>query len=385
MSSEPTFLQIVPRKTLPPSGVVDYGLRVAEGLRDNFGAKTIFLAGPSEVATDEGGFGWPAQSLAQRSAKELEAALDALHLKTPFQCILVHVSGYGYARRGAPFWLARGLARWLAKRHDVKVIGVFHELFATGNPWRSSFWFGPLQALVTRRIWALCNAAITTNTLYEKQLRAWRSADCPPIELLPVMSTVGEPVTVAPFDKRERAAIVFASPGVEKTLYADCRAALELAVASLGIERIVDIGGRWSAPPSSVGGARVTALGRLPAAEISALMGSVRYGFLFYDAARLGKSTIFAAYAAHGLVPVCFGSQAVVNDGLVAGRDLLMSPLNAIPDEDGRSIQGSARVWYQTHSTATLVERVGALAGLRKASAVDNLTSESLFDAESKS
>ncbi len=98
MNFQPTFLQIVPRVTLPPSGVVDYGLRVAEGLQDRFGAQTIFLAGPSEVANDADDFGWPAQSLSQRSAQQLEAALDSLHSKTPFQCILVHVSGYGYAR-----------------------------------------------------------------------------------------------------------------------------------------------------------------------------------------------------------------------------------------------------------------------------------------------
>ncbi len=265
------------------------------------------------------------------------------------------------------------------------MIGVFHELFATGYPWRSSFWFGPLQAYVTRRLWRLCDAAITTNTLYETQLRAWRRADCPPIELLPVMSTVGEPETVAPFDERERTAIVFASAGVEKTLYVDCRAALEQAVASLAIERIIDIGGRSSEPPSSLGAATVTALGRLPASEISALMGAARYGFLSYDAARLGKSTVFASYAAHGLVPVCFGSQAVVSDGLAAGRDLLMSPSHALADEKGREIQISARNWYQEHSTARLVDRVAALAGIRAAVLPENNPREPIFDAESKS
>ena len=364
MSAPATFVQIVPRITAPPSGVVDYGLRVAEGLRDTFGMKTILLAGAPATTLEQNQIGWPSHSLTVKSARCLQETLDAIHARSPFQCMLVHVSGYGYAPRGAPFWLAQGLSQWLAKRSDIKVIGVFHELFATGRPWQSSFWFGALQAYVTRRIWRLCDAAITTNTLYMEQLRAWRVADCPPIELLPVVSTVGEPEAIAPFDKRARTAIVFASPGVEKTLYANCGAALEQAVNSLGIERIIDIGGRRQAPPSSVSGAPVTALGRLPAAQISALMCDASYGFLYYDASRMGKSTVFAAYAAHGLVPVCFGSGSIVRDGLDEGRELLVSPSKAVSDEDGRRIQTSVKAWYQAHSIARLVDRVALLSGV---------------------
>jgi hypothetical protein len=44
--------------------------------------------------------------------------------------------------------------------------------------------------------------------------------------------------------------------------------------------------------------------GVLPAAEVGALLLSARAGYLAYPAYFLPKSTIFAAYAAHGVLPV---------------------------------------------------------------------------------
>jgi hypothetical protein len=57
--------------------------------------------------------------------------------------------------------------------------------------------------------------------------------------------------------------------------------------------------------PAHAGGVPVRASGVLPAVEVSdLLLGSVA-GFLAYPPAFLPKSTIFAAYCAHGVLPVC--------------------------------------------------------------------------------
>ena len=55
---------------------------------------------------------------------------------------------------------------------------------------------------------------------------------------------------------------------------------------------------------AAVDGVPVRRLGVLPAAEVGELLGSSLAGFVAYPAYFLPKSTIFAAYCAHGMLPV---------------------------------------------------------------------------------
>ena len=54
--------------------------------------------------------------------------------------ILVHLSGYGYSADGAPTLLAEALETVKADGR-FRVAVFFHELFATGMPWKSAFWY----------------------------------------------------------------------------------------------------------------------------------------------------------------------------------------------------------------------------------------------------
>src|SRR4051812_17642374 len=51
--------------------------------------------------------------------------------------VILQFSGYGYQKRGVPFWLLRSVRR---RRGEMRSLGVFfHELFAPfGQPWQSS-------------------------------------------------------------------------------------------------------------------------------------------------------------------------------------------------------------------------------------------------------
>src|SRR5262249_12853977 len=75
-----------------------------------------------------------------------------------------------------------------------------------------------------------------------------------------------------------------------------------------------------------------------------------RFGLLDYDVERLEKSGVFAAYAAHGVIPVCIGSQANPSRGLEEGRHFLRLPLNALPDLS--AMQSNLIRWYDVHSIA---------------------------------
>ena len=114
----------------------------------------------------------------------------------------------------------------------------------------------------------------------------------------------------------------------------------------LGIEKIVDIGVRGLRPPATLGNTPVATLGRLPPSVVSERLLKCRFGLINYDLPRLGKSTVFAAYAAHGVIPVCIQSNSELTDGLKEGKHLLQWPLEKVPT-DLTTIQVDLRDWYQ--------------------------------------
>jgi hypothetical protein len=86
------------------------------------------------VARPEAWNGEGATSLARAEATELTTALRDTDR------VLLHFSGYGYARRGLCRWLVDGLTRWKAAGAQRRVVTMFHEVYASGPIWRSSFW-----------------------------------------------------------------------------------------------------------------------------------------------------------------------------------------------------------------------------------------------------
>ena len=147
--------------------------------------------------------------------------------------------------------------------------------------------------------------------------------------------------------------LVFGGLGARCRAYGPEREALAAACRMLGIEEIVDLGPPLppSILPADVAGVPVRALGTLPTAEVSAWMLAVRAGFLAYPAGFLPKSTIFAAYCAHGLLPVRAGA---------AERERQVpywAPHSGLELEPERqAIADAARAWYLGHSIARQAE-----------------------------
>src|SRR5262249_54091307 len=132
-----------------------------------------------------------------------------------------------------------------------------------------------------------------------------------------------EPDGVLPLGARRPSAVVFGLAGVEDRLFRDIRPQLERAIVSLEVEEITDIGPRFQAPPTSLAGAPVTSRGTLPPSAISELLQQARFGFIAYPFDVLGKSGVFAAYAAHGTIPVVFADRRGLFDGLQVGQHFL--------------------------------------------------------------
>jgi hypothetical protein len=316
------LIQIVPH--LPPSteGVGSHAEALAGALAEKLGIETRFATGADALGEEE---------------------------STP---VLLHYANYGYQSRGCPVGLIQGLSRWRRRGGGRRLVTVFHEVWAAGPPWRSSFWLAPVQQHLAATLAQLSTGMITSLELYGQMVRPWAGPKA--IRVVPVFSTIGEPAEVPPWEARARRMIVFGGAGVRSRAWGRELAALAAACRALDIEEIVDVGPP-AAVPERVGAIPVRTLGILPAAEVGALLAGSRAGFLSYPPPFLPKSTIFAAYCAHGLAPVCAWSRQARNAGPIpplwgTGID---------PEASGER----ARAWYGEHTLDRQASLYGELLG----------------------
>ena len=202
-------IQIVPRRTNRPDGIGDHGTQLARALLERANIKSIFIsATPAQteaVRADE----WETRPLARHSSREIAECLSEICQTKCVCAVIVHVSGYGYQTRGAPLWLLRGMRMWRRDHRNYPIIGIFHELLLTGPVWNSSFWLSRVQKHVTRGIWKICDAGLTTTAPYFEQLTSWRPEMRDRLQKMPVFSNVGEPENIVSAAKRAKKLAVF--------------------------------------------------------------------------------------------------------------------------------------------------------------------------------
>lgn len=263
--------------------------------------------------------------------------------------VVLHFSGYGYARRGLCTWLVDEVARLKARlRERVRVLVVFHELFAGGPPWRSAFWVAPLQSLIARHLAALADASWTNTEHHARWLRGVVDS-ARRVEVHPVFSNVGEPSADVAWHSRQPRLVVFGSAATRTRALAALRGR-DTELHRLGVTQIVEAGdgrsqrGDWSSIAT-------TTLGRLSTDALRDLLLDSRFGLLDYPARFLCKSGVFAAYAAHGCVALNTSAQGAAADGLRAGSHYVA--LRAVdPRSAGECAAIAQRVlaWYRGHS-----------------------------------
>ncbi len=312
-------LQIVPSLPPPDEGVGSYALRLERALAER-GISTRFLT------MAEGGL-----------ARGLEGAEE--------DALLLHYANYGYQRRGCPFWLPGALRRWRRGGGSRRLITVFHEVYATGPPWRSSFWTQPFQRRIAAAVARASDALVTSLDLYVRRIGPAAAGKA---SVTPVFSTVGEPPEPPPLASRARRMVLFGGRGARSRAYGEVRRELLAACRALEIEEIVDVGPLLEKTESTVDGIPVRRLGVLPASEVGELLGSSLAGFVAYPAFFLPKSTIFAAYCAHGMLPV----QAWRRRSLPAGTAPRWTGSG-----DPQAVATAGHRWYGEHSLARQAAR----------------------------
>lgn len=341
--------QIVPR--LPPAidGVGDYALNLACQLHQDFGIETHFIVGNQTWTGATHIEGFPVSQVTVHSADILSSLLPSDLAAT----VLLHYVGYGYAKRGCPVWLVNGLQRWRTASTDRRLVTMFHEVYASGSPWTSAFWLSPLQRNLAARLVQLSDRAFTSKQLYAKILYELSQDKHTHIPILPVFSNIGEPEQVLTLAKRERRLVVFGGRSNRLRVYQESLAELSRACQLLGIEEIWDIGLSTGLTLSTVSGVPVVAIGQRSATEISGILSKSLAGFFDYPTDFLAKSTIFAAYCAHGLLAVSARCIALPVDGIEPGKHYWFPDIPETSLKNWGEIQAiadNAYTWYQTHN-----------------------------------
>jgi hypothetical protein len=361
-----TLVQIVPR--LPPAtdGLGDYALSLARELQVSFGIKSRFIVcDPTWIGRKEVE-GFPIDRLKDRSATSLKSSLSN---SKPFSAVLLHYVGYGYARRGAPVWLVDGLEKWRRDYNETRLLTMFHEISASGPFWTSAFWLSSLQKHLASRLSRFSDVCLTSMQGYAEIISALSRNKHNSIATLPVFSNIGEPEHVPlPLRDRKRRLVVFGGRSNRLRVYENSLAILEEVCRELAIEQIFDVGPPTGFRGSQVNGIPLAQMGQRPAAEISILLSNSIAGFFDYHTAYLAKSTIFAAYSAHRLIPISASCDVMQVDGLEAGKHYwtATSQEKTLNLSDGQEIADNAYTWYQTHKLSEHVKTFAEVIGHTK-------------------
>lgn len=345
------IIQVVP--TLPPAidGLGDYALNLARQLRQDFNHETHFVVGDPSREGDREIEGFPITVLSNRSGAAVLFSLN--EICTSPAPVLLHYVGYGYAQRGCPVWLIDGLQRWRTKGINRFLVTMFHELYAVGPPWTSAFWLSPLQKNLAIRLACMSDRILTSRQDYAKSLHQLSQGQHATIPTYPVFSNIGEPERVLPLAQRKRRVVLFGHPNTRLLAYQQNLTALRQTCQTLEIEEVCDIGVPTGLKLSQLLDIPIEEMGVIPAAVIRQVLLDAIAGFLSYPPPQyLAKSTIFAAYCAHRLIPILTSSTAIPMDGLQAGKHYWVAdePIKPLDVNLGQAIADNAYTWYQTHS-----------------------------------
>jgi len=345
------ILHIVPQ--VPPAvcGIGDYAWLLAQALRDEHDIQSSFLSAGTNWTKPEGVTEFPVYRLAELTTRALVNFVAAR--PGEFDAIVLHMSSYGYQKRGVPGWLASGWRQLSQMNPRPRLITMFHELFASGSASSSAFWLQPLQQHVLRIIARASDGLRTNREAYADWVRGVSAKKTPHVVAMPVFSNLGEPLHLPAWNERELS-MTMLSWGIHSGEGLDVvvRKAASLG-GRLGMKRLHLIGGKPVQVPQDLD-LDVKHHGFMNVADFSALLASCRLAYTAYSPQHFGKSGLMAAFAAHGLAVITQGREPILPDGLKSGvnvvHELMLQAEEVVDPLQLEKLGTALRVWYDGHS-----------------------------------
>jgi hypothetical protein len=276
-------------------GVADYTAILSRRLVEvsNGAVEPVLVhAGAQEADTIDVDFPVVNLSGEQSAGPLAEAVKEVAREAEQDAVVLVEYSGYGYTRRGAPWWLLRGL-RKACGSGGVPLITIFHELYASSyKPWDARFWLMPVQRYVTGRLASISDGCTANWDAAARWLG--RQVDGKPVRMSPTFSNVGEPGSLPNYNARKPYAVCFGGARRKEEMYSQYGQVLSETLCQIGIEEIVDVGPSPRKSAYADIGISVNPKGIRPESEISSRLTEASLGILKHSLHCLKKSGVRA-------------------------------------------------------------------------------------------
>jgi hypothetical protein len=371
-------IHIVPQ--LPPQngGVGDYATMVGRRMEEIGGVSCGYVAAgrnetgqPTDNARVRNVTGRCEPDALWRAVGELANRIEPS--PSPFLrgrgslAVVLHYSGYGYDRNGAPVWLVDAL-RETSRRGAAHVVSYFHELYATGQPWQRAFWYSARQRRVARDIARLSDAVITNREQSARWLEAQMGQPIGSVSNFAIPSNVGEPAEVPNYESRPPRAVTFGGERGKRFALCDDARRVARALNQLAIGELIDIGPEVPIDRRTFerAGIAVKQFGRLGAAAVSDHLRQCRVGFLDYPLTFIAKSSVFGGFSAHGVVPILRDPANDSGGGPLCGTPMpsLASVVARAPSlDDLQQVSQAVRQAYQKSNLECHARKLMELSG----------------------
>jgi hypothetical protein len=327
------IIQISP--TYPPSlgGVGDYAdLLDTHLLKKGIKSKFLISNFNDHNVNERQSFG--------NNSSDLSFLIEKSNLKD----IILHYSPYGYATKGLCFHLIKCIKKWKKEKKERRLIIIFHELYAIGPVYKTSFWTYLPQKYLVKELFKLTDLAVVTtkkNQLFLSSIKPKKK-----VLLSNVFSTIGEIKNIKNLKKRKNVAIIFGGLPQKKLLYQDISINYKnycIILEKLSISKIIDVGPKIKSL-KKIGSIPIQSMGVKSRKFLSNLFRKSKAGLVFYPASQMTKSSIVAAYSSHGLVIINFCKEQILK------TNEFISGVHFISDAISKQIRIYEKIVYNAYS-----------------------------------
>lgn len=313
------IVHIVP--TVPPNfnGLADYCFKLSRNWPDateSWGFLTLQLPAGAKENWQQAHF-----TSFEPSQTSLKTALETLEIDT----LILHYVNYAYHPKGAPTWLPAALAAWKKRHPQARLVVMFHELWATGAPWRSCFWVLPTAKAIVASLAQTSDRWVTScQTYFDKIVAVGGASERG--AMIPIATGIEPSVPtdferVWPLARGEKLKIaVFGLAPTRNTALSMHGELLRTLCERNQVEKIRLMGQSPQNEKDTVKEKELCAgIGNaglwsrhydLSSSEISALLREQDLGIIKDKARFLTKSSVFAVLCSHGVLPVCTGKES---------------------------------------------------------------------------